>query len=60
MPILLYVDSLLNLRWYHLGRPPAHPVRRQLAELAAGTYLVRLLDAKGAPLGRTQRQVMLP
>jgi hypothetical protein len=28
--------------------------------LAAGTYLVRLLDAQGAALGRAQQQVVLP
>ena len=31
-----------------------------VTNLAAGTYLARLLDANGATLGRTQRQVVLP
>ncbi|GAA4347780.1 hypothetical protein GCM10023185_03080 [Hymenobacter saemangeumensis] len=32
----------------------------ELSNLAAGTYLVRMLDVDGAALGRTQRQVILP
>lgn len=32
----------------------------EISGLAAGTYLVRLLDANGAALGRAQRQVVLP